>query len=66
MTDCLEEEFLPNETDDDFRNHNKLVRRGVNALYHTRIESSIELNSVQGVRQIIKSLDSKKAEGTME
>ena len=29
VADCLEDQFRPNETDDQFRDHYKLVRRGV-------------------------------------
>ena len=29
VADCLEDQFRPNETDDQFRDHYKLIRRGV-------------------------------------
>ena len=63
MANCLEDQFQPNETDENFRNHYKLVRRGVNEFRQTRIESSFESASANKVRKIINRPKAKKSPG---
>ena len=38
----LEDQFKPNDYEDDFRDHYKQVRRGVEAFRNTEFESSIK------------------------
>ena len=63
VADCLEDQFRPNETDDQLRDHYRLVRRGVQHFRNTRLHSCVEPVSGNEVRQIIKHLKPNTAPG---
>ena len=56
MADCLEDQFRPNETDEQFQDHYKLIRRGVQRFRNTKFDCSVEPVSGNEVRKVIKNL----------
>ena len=63
IAECLEDQFQANDTEDDFRDHYKLVRREVHRFRNTEFEASVPLVTSNEVRKIIKNLRPKKAPG---
>jgi len=63
VAECLEDQFKPNDYEDDFHDHYKQVRRGVEAFRNTEFESSIKEVTGNEVRTIIKRLKHKKSPG---
>jgi hypothetical protein len=56
VADCLESQFKPNETDDQFRDHYRLVRQGVKRFRNTSFDSSDETVPGNVVRKVIKNV----------
>jgi hypothetical protein len=63
IADCLEDQFKANDTDDDFRDHYRQVRREVQRFRNTEFETSVPIVTNNEVRKIIKNLQPKKAPG---
>ena len=63
MAVCLEDQFRPNESDDQFRDHYKFIRRGLQRFRNTKFDSRVEPVSGNEVRKVIKNLKSNKAPG---
>ena len=63
IADCLEDQFKANDIEEEFRNHNRMVRRTEHKFRSTGIEPSLPTVAGNEVRKIIKNLQSKKAPG---
>jgi len=63
VTDSIEDQFRPNDSEPEFRNHYRLVRNGVQQLRNINFDTSIQSVSGNEVRNIIKQLKVNKASG---
>ena len=66
LAECLEDEFMPNESDRNYRSYYKQVRRRVPFFKHISFGTSIKLLKSYEVRQVIKHLKTNKAPGYKE
>ena len=63
MANCLEVQFKPNETDDQFLDHHEQVIRGVQRFRYTIFESCVESKSSNEMKNVIKNFKSNNGPG---